>query len=314
MQKFSPEFVTSLTDTLSRFKTLLLGRAYSIHNFEGYQPFFIVGSGRSGNTLMRRILQASPEVHIPPETYVLGPAISMFLRNRSTSWPELVYGVYSLFEFEPNFTNFEISLRPLVQQVISAPPDCRSLAFMLNSFYVFHGEKTGQVFKRWGDKTPLNTFHLGHIASVFPDAKFVNMIRDGADVIHSYVTTGLQPNLEAAASRWISSITAASEFARSNSGKVIEVRYEDLVSNPKAVTRRVCQHINIDYSDELIHTLGHLPSMGDVVVHRHHDQVANAITSENIGKGRRNLTREEKVHLQSKIGNTLADLGYAPLI
>ena len=49
-------------ETLSKIKSLLTGERYPLHRFEPYRPFFIVGSGRSGSTLLRRILQAGPQV------------------------------------------------------------------------------------------------------------------------------------------------------------------------------------------------------------------------------------------------------------
>jgi len=41
-------------------------------------PFFIIGSGRSGNTLLRSILSGSSDISIPPESYRLPFAIKKF--------------------------------------------------------------------------------------------------------------------------------------------------------------------------------------------------------------------------------------------
>lgn len=48
-----------------------------LNNNEDYKPFFIIGSGRSGNTLLRRILTKKNGIVIPPETYVLGKVIRL---------------------------------------------------------------------------------------------------------------------------------------------------------------------------------------------------------------------------------------------
>src|SRR5204862_6929888 len=44
---------------------LVLGRPY--HGVQRCRPFFILGSGRCGTTLLRAMLEAHPDVHIPPE-------------------------------------------------------------------------------------------------------------------------------------------------------------------------------------------------------------------------------------------------------
>ena len=53
---------------------------YALHGEERHDPFFVIGVGRSGNTLFRRILTAHSELHIPPETFVLGDVLADFRR------------------------------------------------------------------------------------------------------------------------------------------------------------------------------------------------------------------------------------------
>ena len=47
---------------------------------------------------------------------------------------------------------------------------------------------------------------MNRILLVFPDALFVNIIRDGSDVALSYTKGGIIPNLETAARQWITSV------------------------------------------------------------------------------------------------------------
>jgi len=59
---------------------------------------FIIGSGRSGNTLLRRILTGSEELYIPPETYVLGDTIRNFPEYSRLEWPstcQLILGKFA---------------------------------------------------------------------------------------------------------------------------------------------------------------------------------------------------------------------------
>ncbi len=206
MDRHLPVMLHPAYDILVRSYRLVACRPWPLHGRERFRPVFIIGSGRSGNTLLRRILQAGSDLHIPPETFVLGRAIRLFLRNRHMPWNYLVRLVMGLFEFHREFDKFEVVLRPLVQKLAEAPQESRNLASMLNAFYQYHGRETEQTFVRWGDKTPYNTFSLDLILRVFPDARFVHMLRDGADVVQSFVEAGLQADLEAAAERWVESV------------------------------------------------------------------------------------------------------------
>jgi hypothetical protein len=153
-----PKYFNALSVWFHRFRHIIPFTGYPLNRKEAIRPFFIIGSGRSGNTLLRRILYAHPELHIPPETYILGRTIKLFLENRNMRWTDLVYLVLSQFEYYPEFVTFEITLRPLVQRLVVAPKDVRSLAFILDSFYRYHAETKSIHCKRWGDKTPMNTF------------------------------------------------------------------------------------------------------------------------------------------------------------
>ena len=52
---------------LARHLPVLL-RGRPLHGRDRYRPFFIVGSGRCGSTLLRAMLEAHPDVHVPPES------------------------------------------------------------------------------------------------------------------------------------------------------------------------------------------------------------------------------------------------------
>ena len=61
-------------------------------------PFFIVGSGRSGNTLLRAVLTGHSKVAIPPESYVLAKTIRRFRSYSFLNWSLLVRMILSEFE------------------------------------------------------------------------------------------------------------------------------------------------------------------------------------------------------------------------
>ncbi len=111
-----------------RARSVVFARKHPLCAGERFAPFFIVGSGRCGTTLLRRILAAGGQVHIPPETYKVGPAVRFFRRNRDRAWSFLVRGVLSMFEYHPMFERWKISLRPLAAELGELPPGRRSLA------------------------------------------------------------------------------------------------------------------------------------------------------------------------------------------
>jgi protein-tyrosine sulfotransferase len=286
---------------------------YPFHRNEGYAPVFIVGSGRSGNTLLRRMLQAGPDLHIPPETYVLGKIIRLYRKYQMIAWADMVHLLLSLFEFHPEFGTFEIHLRPVAMSLAKLPKQERSLARILDAVYRFHGEQTGQGFNRWGDKTPSNCFEMAVIRSVFPDAAFVHMVRDGVDAAVSYRESGIYATLIEGAERWRDSVRAVAAFEKKRGQKLIEVRYERLVAEPAEILSALCKAIGIAYSQDMIESEDAGKGMGDVPKLSHHENVMKPLTQSRVGRGRPALTDGEKRQLSAILDADLKRLGYAPV-
>lgn len=287
-------------------------RGCPLNKKEEFNPFFIIGSGRSGNTLLRRILYSHPDIYIPPETYVLGRSIKLFRQNRHLSWAETVHTILAQFEFHQEFETFNISLRPLVNSLVEVPLKSRSLSFILNSFYCYCASESNKSFKRWGDKTPLNTFCLDDILSVFPDAQFIHLVRDGCDASYSYLRSGIYRDIEGAAQRWTDSVKAASKFVENHPGHCFEVRYENLVSKPEESIKQICDFLNIEFRKKMLLLSSNIYDMGDVTMRPHHRQILQPISTNSIGKGRSNLSIEEKQTIERIINGELERLNYEP--
>lgn len=313
MSRNWPETIHTYYDSIQKFRGLNPFNKHRLHHNKNGNPFFIIGSVRSGNTLLRRILVQAPGIHIPPETYVLRSLVKLFRQNNHLRWPQLVNLMLSNIEYHPEFDTFRLkNLRPLAQQLYETPEYKQSLAYIIDSFYRFHAAEMGKTCERWGDKTPLNTLFLDRIHSVFPDAQYVNIVRDGYDVVYSYLNTGLCDDIERAANRWQESIIKADQFIKGHKSSVVTIRYEELTSEPRQVVHQICDFLNIPYSESML-TLGEDEEpelLGDVEMREHHYNVKKPITTDSIGKGRRNLTEDQKKRLNVLIGNKLEEKGY----
>lgn len=265
-----------------------------LHGNERYAPFFIVGSGRSGNTLLRRVLNNHSALYIPPETYVLGRSIRQSLRYPQMSWADLTGLIYSNFEFHPEYATFELgSLGALSQNVSKIQNSERNLAYLLNAFYAHYRTEHGIASQRWGDKTPLNTFSMHELHAVFPDAKFIHIIRNPYDAIDSYVKAGIFDDYREATHRWRRSVEAAFEFGRRHPDAYIEITYDALVTDTLSVVESLCTFLEIDYEPQMLEEKPD-EALGDVNMHAHHERVMKPIDTTSIGKGMKALKDHEK--------------------
>ncbi len=273
------------------------------------QPFFIVGSGRSGNTLLRVLLMRLKGVYIPPETYVLGDVARGYRWWRYTPWRYVVYQVLATFEYHPNYEYIDISLRDVAADLLSLPREKQSLSRILDTVYRFWAQHdlTAECLV-WGDKTPWNAFSMNPISKVFPDSKWIHMLRDGRDAALSYVAAGLQPSLEAAATRWTESVLVIEKFAKENPERVMTVRYEDLVQEPEPVLKAVCSYLNLDYSARMLEQVEQ-KNLGDANEQPHHAKVHQPLSATSIEKWKQE-DPEVIQRLENIMGPTLERLGY----
>lgn len=292
----------------------LSGTSIPFHKCEEYTPFFIVGSGRAGTSLLRRFLVSAP-VHIPPEVWSMRSVIRQFENtNWLSSWEEKVNTIsVSLVLGSGCSRKFkEKGLMRIINRAKGLPERKRSLAALINCFYKEHAEWVGSDARRWGDKTPLNSFCLEEIDSVFTDAKYVHLIRDGADVVKSYLREGLQPDIQSAIERWKSSVWSVKEFKHNNESKVINVRYEELVREPKEVTKNICDFLEVNFKTNMIENKNE-EVLSDLSGKEHHRNLFKSVSEEHIGKGRRALTSSEREAIKAEANDLLVDLGYAAL-
>lgn len=273
-------------------------------------PFFIVGSGRSGNTLLRAILCGHGELAVPPESYVLGAAVREYRKFGFLSWPELVDVVLDRFASHPQFATWDTDLAPVRAALLDRPDEQRSLARILDAVYRAWAWTHMPGARRWGDKTPTNVYHLPRIDAVFPDALYLHVLRDGRDVVASYLEAGFYETAEMACRRWIESVELVRDFSRGlDPGRFLEVRYERLVRDTEALVHDVCRLLGISYEPGMLRHRRRVDDLGDTGAD-HHAGLDRPIEDSSVGSWRDRLDQRQRNVVERRLRPLLSSLGY----
>lgn len=104
---------------------------------------------------------------------------------------------------------------------------------------------------RWGDKTPDYLNHLPELYALFPDARYIHVARDGRDVALSAFEQAFgEKNVHCAAVDWTEAMQKVQDFREScPESQFLEVRYEDFLTDPVPVFRRLIDFLDIDDAD-----------------------------------------------------------------
>lgn len=272
-------------------------------------PFFIIGSGRSGNTLLRAMLDVHPTLGIPPESYVLGRVSWIGQVYRHDPWPRQVERILQLFESSEFRNTWSLDLGAVYSRMIDVEDAQRGIDALVDAVFRAHLEAVGAEFVRWGDKTPLNALYLPWINDLFPDAQYIHMLRDGRDVAVSYVRAGLYDSLEESTDRWIESVRHARRLSRRvPRNRFLEVRYENLVSSPWEEVARVAQFLGIEPRADMREYWRNGRELGDTG-RPHHENVGRPVNTDSIGRWK-TLTVSEQQKLGKLLGPILEIVGY----
>lgn len=274
-------------------------------------PLFIIGAPRSGNTLTRRVLMASGQIYIPPETYVIGEILSRWPKWRGLTWREKVWMVCAYIDRHPHREDFEIdSFSPFANALEDWEKPRQSVQELYNALYAFMAGEHGFTQARWGDKTPWNTVHLAEIVKTFPDAYYLHLKRHGLDVVASQVKAGMR-NIDGSAQRWIDANTACLKQMKRMKRAPLSVSYEDLVRDPETVFARIFAWADMKFDPA--HLTRVPEKLADVGRHAHHAAVTRPITASSIGRWSESLTADDLSALPAGFDTMMTTLGYEPV-
>lgn len=279
---------------------------------------FGVGSGRSGTTLLRMMLDSHPQLAVPPETHFI-PHVARACRLSDDPAGRFVEAIVG----HERWLDFGLDAGRLRERVAEIQPFDVSEA--LRAFYQLYAERFGKP--RWADKSPIYALHVEQIQELLPEARFLQVIRDGRDVALSFEGTWFGPRgIEALAEQWVSRVEAVRRRAH-RLRHYLEIRYEDLVENPEAVLKRVCGFLELPWDPVMLSYHTRAEERMAEMARPFHDASGTLVATPEqrmapfanlkhppdatrIGRWRREMTDERQAQFEATAGPLLEELGY----
>lgn len=304
--------VNSLIVFFNRLRMFLpLGKPIPISNStSSNKPFFIIGSGRSGTTLLRSILNQTDKIQIPPESYVLPIIYKRYRVYRRLPWPNFVKIILGEFSSHPLFKYWEMDLAPLYQDLVKLEESRQSLRSIIDYIYSAYAAMHDKHNIILADKTPLNTYYLKEIDIMFDQPRYIHLKRDGRDVVASMLKFKLAENLEKACDRWLDSLSATKSMRQKSPDRILEIKYEELVKNTRGCVEHICQFVQIDFDEKMLNHTQNVEQLGDGVFD-HHTNLAKSINTSSVGKWKSTLVQKDIDWIHNYMGKELRSEGYS---
>ena len=309
MVRYFPKERFAISNGIMRTLDILIHK-YPLNSPMKYSPFFIIGAGRSGTTLLRTMLNNHSEINIPPETFGFRNAFLKFKCFQFFSWDFITDAVLKNYDSGNEFFLWELDLSPAYEKGKKLENTERTFANLIHLIFQTYLDAKDPNAKIWGDKTPLNTYYLDWILKTFPNAKFINMVRDGRDVVSSLVKANLT-NVINGCIRWNLAIEKTTNLKHTVAPQqFLDIQYEDLVESPENIIKNICHFLNISFQEKLLINNDKTSNMKDVKFYEHFKNLSNPINKKSIGKWKTNLSKYEQSLVKERLAKNLKLLGY----
>ena len=235
-------------------------------------PVFIVGVDRSGTTLLTMMLDMNSKLWIPNESH-------------------FIVDYFEKYQIDENIQNYDFR-RKIVREILNERyvldwdiaitedqvdvSECRTLSDVISAFYQTCASSKGKLL--WGDKTPRYLVHVDVLNKLFPEARFIHIIRDGRDVAESISQMWWGANDFASALKsWERRVEIGHKMLNMlPQQRWMELRFEDLVLDTKKELRRVTDFLQLPFEESM---LGYSSVAADKVggrIHKHHSGLMQA--------------------------------------
>ncbi|HEU0239089.1 MAG TPA: sulfotransferase [Micromonosporaceae bacterium] len=272
------------------------------------RPILVVGSPRSGTTMLQLMLHAHPRIAIPPESRFVLAGV-----RRQRSWGDLRdpanrrrFAEWLTHDTRTNFADLELDAEAVIQEIVD---EATTLGSAMGIVFRAYARRFGKP--RWGDKRPSYLLNLDVLLRLFPDAQIVNIIRDGRDCVAS---TTEQPwhrgGLHEAIATWCRAADAGWQARRElPAHSYHELYYEALVADPVGHMKAVCDFLSEDFVEDITSPA----VMADVAVPERkvwHELTHGDVVTSRVGTFAERLRPDELALCQAVMASRLVRHGY----
>jgi hypothetical protein len=271
-------------------------------------PFlFVVGCGRSGTTLVRAMLDAHPGLAVPGESY-----FPLWLARRRSRYERAgrfdVDSYVADLAADPWFARWGIPADAVRARLEAAPPS--GFADAVRATYACYASATGKP--RAADKTPTFVLHVPALARLFPESRFLHVVRDGRDVALSLLAADWGPSrVGDAALHWRQHVRAGHRAGQAlGDDRYLEVRYEDLVADPVAAAAAVCRFAELEFDDAMLRYADRAPTLLARLPDPEEHQNLRLPPTKGIRDWRGEMAPDDVALFEALAGDTLEAFGY----
>lgn len=259
------------------------------------------------------MLNRHSRLRVPRESVFLIPLMDALPLSEPLDGPQLARA-YAILSTHERWLEWEVPQERLdaVWSKLARP----TLGELIDA--VFRQCDNPEQKPRWGDKTPHYTNEIPRLAQVFPQAKFIHIIRDARDVVTSLsnryeLMRHLGYAMPKRARHWAWRVSGAMQDGQALEGhRFFYFHYEDLVLAPEETLREICSFLRESYEPAM---LGFYEgSMEELHVREHkiHNRLMRPPKPTDVQRWRHEMKRSSLLLVEAVAGPTMRQVEQEP--
>ncbi len=276
---------------------------------------FIVGTPRSGTSLLQTLLACHPQTRPIPESYLfadLTPTVGQ-ANGLPPTWRRPIPTTLSVPAAQRFITGLRQRRVPDYIDWSQFISDCTigdrvNIAQLVRYFFALHATGNSQLII---EKTPTHLYFIDEICTLLPDARFVQIVRDPRDQICSFAdmirsARGSSPSLYDLSRAWRIGV----EIGRRHGIRF--VRYEDLVRNPFAVVEPIAKWMGLAFEPAYLERQTEVSDQTRPSNAHWNMRTRRPITQQRISRYRTDLSPLDIRLVETVCRNHMTTYGYTP--
>jgi Sulfotransferase family len=252
---------------------------------------------------MRVMFDAHPQMAVPTEVYFPIPAPASWFDPGGAL--DVAAGVAAL-ESRPWYPKMRLEPGAFRDAAMSEAPS--TYPDLIRCLYATYAQAQGKP--RYGNKSPMHVARIPQLLAMFPEARFIHIVRDGRNVTLSYMENNFGPSdFVGAAKAWRTRVLRGRRAGTAlGEDRYREVRYEDMLDDPEGVLRSLCTFVDLPYDDSMLRYYERIPTM--VIGESKHEKLSQPPTK-GMRDWRQQMAPRQVALFESLAGDALDAFGYA---
>jgi len=234
------------------------------------RPIFVVGSPRSGTSILTWCLGQHPNIFAVPESNWMGDFVVNAAIVHQVGAGRGHLSILSAMDISLDelLANFGGTINDLI---LSHRPDLERTRAAIPTLPEFMRRPLPGPKMRWVDGTPEYSFYIYALRKLFPEAVFIHVLRDVRDVVRSMLNlhrlagVHLVANEEEAYTYWLRTVKACAQAERAYGSDVVRrLAYNALIDHPESAIRSILDFVGESFDRQCLEPLSCQINSSDV--------------------------------------------------